>query len=94
MITEKQQRHIANIIQSELGFTNGWWIDEKSYDEHCQKAAKRIRTYLRKVLKISINPPVIRCRHDFGRIVGYRVGKKYVMECRKCGAKKVSGGVA
>ena len=93
MITDKQQRHISNIIQSELGFTNGWWIDEKSYDEHCMKAAKRIRTYLRKVLKISINPPVMRCRHDFNRLVGFK-GKSRIMRCRKCGERKVSGGVA
>lgn len=43
---------------------------------------------------ISSNPPVMRCRHDFGRIVGYRSGKRYVMQCRKCGATKVSGGFA
>lgn len=43
---------------------------------------------------ISSNFSVMRCRHDFGRIVGYRAGKKVVWQCRKCGAKKISGGVA
>jgi len=93
-MTDKQKRHIAKIINSQLGWTNGWSTSDENYDKECLKAAERVVKYCTKVLKISINPPIMRCRHDFGRIVGYRAGKKYVMQCRKCGAKKVSGGIA
>lgn len=51
MITDNQQKTIAIIIERELGFTNGWSISDKAYTEHCNKAAKRIKTYLRKVFK-------------------------------------------
>lgn len=39
---------IAQIIRSELGFTNGWVISEESYNQHCEKAAKRIITLLKR----------------------------------------------
>ena len=61
-MTDKQKQHIAKIINSELGFTNGWSIGDKEYDEHCLKAANRIDSYISKVLKISFNLPVMRSR--------------------------------
>ena len=45
------------------------------------------------VKKFSLNVPVMRCRHDFNRLVGFK-GKSRIMRCRKCGERKVSGGVA
>ena len=50
---EKTKHDLAEIIRSQLSFTNGWWIDEKSYQEHCDKAALRIIKLMRrrKVLK-------------------------------------------
>lgn len=50
-MTDKQQKHIAKIIERELGFTNGWSISDKSYTEHCLKAAKKIAAYLRRTNK-------------------------------------------
>ena len=51
-MTDKQKKHIAKIIERELGFTNGWSINEKSYTEYCLIAAKKIDRYLSKGLKI------------------------------------------
>lgn len=50
---QKTKNDLAKIIRHELGFTNGWWVDEDSYMQHCEKAAKRIISMLkrRKVLK-------------------------------------------
>ncbi|HRE63631.1 MAG TPA: hypothetical protein PKU77_07575 [Ferruginibacter sp.] len=62
MLTEKQKYHIAKIINSQLGWTNGWSTSDGNYDTECQKAAERIDKYLRKVLKISSNPSVKRSR--------------------------------
>lgn len=49
---------IAQIIRSELEFTNGWRIDDLSYHHHSEKAAKRIITLLkrRKLLSDSSAP--------------------------------------
>lgn len=67
-MTDKQNKHIAKIIERELGFTNGWSIDDKAYTEHCLKAAKKIDNYLRKGLKISSKRVVSRsskaCPYD------------------------------
>lgn len=51
--TEKTKKDLAEIIRSELSFTNGWYIDDDSYDEVCEKAAQRIISLMkrRKVLK-------------------------------------------
>lgn len=46
-MTEKQRKHIAKIIERELGFTNGWRIDDKSYTEHCRITVKKIERYLK-----------------------------------------------
>lgn len=50
---QKLQKKLAEIIRSELEFTNGWAIDDNSYKLHSEKAAKRIISLMkrRKVLK-------------------------------------------
>lgn len=45
-MTDKQLEHIAGIIEKELGFTNGWGINEKEYAKHCTNAAKKIKAYM------------------------------------------------
>ena len=39
--------HIANIIQSEVGYFNGWLVDQESKREACEKAGNRIEQYIK-----------------------------------------------
>lgn len=51
-MTETQLKHIAKIIEKELGFTNGWSIADEEYAKHCLGAAKKIKAYMfRQVVK-------------------------------------------
>lgn len=43
--TETQK--LAKIIQSKVNFFNGWWVDEKTEREACEKAARAVLSSLR-----------------------------------------------
>lgn len=50
--TKRIKKDLSKIIRDELGYTNGWRIPEKDYENHCDKAVERIMRILksRKIL--------------------------------------------
>jgi hypothetical protein len=44
----RQIKHLARIIQSEVGYFNGWAVSQERETEDCLEAAKRIAEYLKK----------------------------------------------
>ena len=42
---KKVQRHAANLIEDQLGYTNGWRVSDEEYQDECLKAAKRVIAY-------------------------------------------------
>lgn len=42
MKREQKIEKIADIIQSHVGYFNGWWVDDESERESCERAAKKI----------------------------------------------------
>lgn len=39
---------MADLVQSEVGWFNGWWVPEENERESCEKAAERIIKYLKR----------------------------------------------
>lgn len=50
-MSPRELQHIANIIQSEVGYFNGWEVSDEAEREACELAAKRIARYLRRKKK-------------------------------------------
>ncbi len=50
-ITDRRTKTISDIIERQLSFTNGWSISDQSYKEHCDKAAKAVMIYLKRIDK-------------------------------------------
>lgn len=46
MFTEKDIEMITEIIQTHVGFFNGWYVDESTEKEACKKAAKDIASFV------------------------------------------------
>lgn len=48
MKNDRTQETIADIIEKQLGFTNGWSVSHDTYRDHCDVAAKKILAYLKR----------------------------------------------
>jgi len=48
-LTERQQAHIAKLVEKHTGWTVGWWIDDEEKAAMYAKCAKAIARYLRKL---------------------------------------------
>lgn len=48
-MTKEQKLHVAAIISAETAGWNGWYLDESARMEMCEKAAKKICRYIRRV---------------------------------------------
>lgn len=47
-MTDKQEKHIAKLIDWHLAYVNGWRISDEQFTEDCKKLSKKIRKYLSK----------------------------------------------
>jgi hypothetical protein len=43
--------HAAEMIEREVSFFRGWYVSDETMRATCRKAAKKVRTYLKRRLK-------------------------------------------
>lgn len=51
----KIEKHMADLIQGEVGFFNGWKVSEETEREACEKAAQKISRYLMTKMKKAVD---------------------------------------
>jgi hypothetical protein len=45
-VDEREIAHMRRLIRAEVSYFNGWQVSDKAVDEACEKAAKKLLSYM------------------------------------------------
>ena len=54
-LTTDQRKHIARLIESEVGYFNGWSVSIETMEKDCEQAARKVEQYLKGVYRRNQN---------------------------------------